>query len=401
MANVTGAQLRSDGKVTVTYDDGTSAVITQDQAKKKGITVSSEQSNTSGDPFGTTVVDPNTGQSLSGDLTVPTKQGERKLVDLVLEARNPNNLGKIRTALIKNGLLSKGTRSITTVQNAWTQILVGASTSKLDPFDYMAQLKASGFGQDIAQQAGIVPQQSVWAQDKAQSFITEQYRSNLHRDPTPAELAADSKALIKEQEKFASAIKQEYKTVKEVVNGKTVTRKVLRTSGGLDEAQWFAKKIGKTDEFKNIQKQVTLAANEQLGSIAAANGITLSPIQMAEFGKRIAAGENPNVIKAVIREQAALGQPENVRKLLSQGLDLADVYSPYKNAMAQVLELNPDSIQLNDPTLRSAFTPTGEQTLYDFQRALRKDPRWQYTNNAREEVSNSVQGVLKDFGFMG
>ena len=43
----------------------------------------------------------------------------------------------------------------------------------------------------------------------------------------------------------------------------------------------------------------------------------------------------------------------------------------------------------------------GETSLYDFQRALRKDARWQYTNNAREEVSNSVMQVLKDFGFRG
>ena len=60
-----------------------------------------------------------------------------------------------------------------------------------------------------------------------------------------------------------------------------------------------------------------------------------------------------------------------------------------------------DSITLDDPVLRSAIKPDGEVSIYDFQRQLRQDPRWQYTNNAREEVSNSVQRVLKDFGFMG
>jgi hypothetical protein len=69
--------------------------------------------------------------------------------------------------------------------------------------------------------------------------------------------------------------------------------------------------------------------------------------------------------------------------------------------MAPVLELNPDSISLNDPTLRGAIGQDKEMTLYDFQRSLRKDPRWQYTNNAREEVSDAALRVLKDFGFQG
>jgi membrane protein required for beta-lactamase induction len=42
-----------------------------------------------------------------------------------------------------------------------------------------------------------------------------------------------------------------------------------------------------------------------------------------------------------------------------------------------------------------------KRLLYDFQRALRKDARWQYTNNAREDVFQSVGKVLQDFGFQG
>jgi hypothetical protein len=40
-------------------------------------------------------------------------------------------------------------------------------------------------------------------------------------------------------------------------------------------------------------------------------------------------------------------------------------------------------------------------SIYDFQRTLRKDPRWQYTDNARQEGSDSVLKVLRDFGFQG
>jgi hypothetical protein len=69
--------------------------------------------------------------------------------------------------------------------------------------------------------------------------------------------------------------------------------------------------------------------------------------------------------------------------------------------MASVLEVAPDSIGLDDKTLRGAIGPEKEMSIYDFQRTLRKDARWQYTNNAREEASDSVLKVLRDFGFQG
>jgi hypothetical protein len=69
--------------------------------------------------------------------------------------------------------------------------------------------------------------------------------------------------------------------------------------------------------------------------------------------------------------------------------------------MSSVLEVNPETIGLDDRTLRSAIGPDKEMSMYDFERVLRKDPRWQYTNNAREDVSNSALKVLRDFGFQG
>jgi hypothetical protein len=91
----------------------------------------------------------------------------------------------------------------------------------------------------------------------------------------------------------------------------------------------------------------------------------------------------------------------NIKKMLADGTDLETIYAPYKQTMASILEINPESISVNDPTLRMAIGPDKEMPLYEYQKALKKDARWQYTNNAREDVSNSVQKVLRDFGFMG
>ena len=101
------------------------------------------------------------------------------------------------------------------------------------------------------------------------------------------------------------------------------------------------------------------------------------------------------------RMLAAQGQPKYVRDLLSQGYDLEAVYAPYRKTMATELELDPNTIDLNDSTLRMAISDKGDMNLYDFKKALRQDSRWQYTGTAKEEVSNAALKVLRDFGFQG
>ena len=142
----------------------------------------------------------------------------------------------------------------------------------------------------------------------------------------------------------------------------------------------------------------------KLRATARANGFDLDTTfkdQINNWMQRLAVGESVETFQNTIRSQAKLGLPDKVANLLDQGLDLANIYAPYKNVMAAVLEVAPDSINLNDGTLRSAIGPEKEMSLYDFQRVLRKDPRWQYTDNARTEASDSVLKVLRDFGFQG
>jgi hypothetical protein len=39
--------------------------------------------------------------------------------------------------------------------------------------------------------------------------------------------------------------------------------------------------------------------------------------------------------------------------------------------------------------------------IYDFKKLLRRDDRWQYTEQARQDVSTAALDVLRDFGFQG
>ena len=109
-----------------------------------------------------------------------------------------------------------------------------------------------------------------------------------------------------------------------------------------------------------------------------------------------------NRVVADARKLAAQGQPTYVRDLLAQGYTLKQVFAPYRQVMANVLEIgDDDQIDLNDPLLRSAITDKGDMNLYDFRKSLRQDSRWQYTEQARSDVSSLTLGVLRDFGFQG
>jgi hypothetical protein len=143
---------------------------------------------------------------------------------------------------------------------------------------------------------------------------------------------------------------------------------------------------------------------QDLRSTAKANGIDFDKVyknNINDWLGRLAQGESVETYKNLIRQQAKMGLPDRIASMLDQGLDLEQIYAPYKSLMASYLEIPAQNIDLNDRTLRMAIGPEKEMTLYDFERSLKNDPRWEYTNNAREEVSSNVLSVLRSFGFQG
>jgi len=243
--------------------------------------------------------------------------------------------------------------------------------------------------------------QVIYDPTKAKSIINDVVNSLLGRDATREEVNVYSDKLKNKQSKASSRSVTSY----EMIDGV----RTAQTTGGLDEVQFLTNIIQKTPEYKKAQKaeegvkkSKELGYREILSKTAMANGLDLNNFKDADqWASRVAAGEPIENFKQTIRNTAKLGLPDNVKNLVDQGIDLDTIYSPYMQTMASVLEINPDTISLNDPTLRMAIGSDKEMPLYEYQRALKQDPRWQYTNNAKEDVSSSVQKVLRDFGFMG
>jgi hypothetical protein len=183
-----------------------------------------------------------------------------------------------------------------------------------------------------------------------------------------------------------------------------VTRRLV--SGIRPVAGMIAGRI--TEDYSGL----ALQNYQGLQAIAKRNGFKLEdilprdaagkPMSAQDTLQRLALGElDPTRLEQDVRKLAAVGQPQFVRDLLGQGIDLDVIYSPYKRTMSRILELDEGQIDLMDPTLRMGINDKGDVNLYDYEKALRQDSRWQYTGNAREAVSDGALTVLRNFGFQG
>lgn len=103
----------------------------------------------------------------------------------------------------------------------------------------------------------------------------------------------------------------------------------------------------------------------------------------------------------------AKAQYSQFSKQIDAGQTVSDLAQPYMQSMSQILELPAGSISLTDPTIKKAMTYIGSTTsnesgagmpLWQFQNALRTDPRWKQTQNAQDSLMQVGHQVLQDFG---
>lgn len=93
---------------------------------------------------------------------------------------------------------------------------------------------------------------------------------------------------------------------------------------------------------------------------------------------------------------------------LSKDFTVRDAAGSYIGQLSNLLEVDPGSVTLDDPLLKKAFgsamssdgTPQ-LMSLWDFQREVRKDDRWQYTANAQNTYLDIGTGLARTMGFLG
>lgn len=143
-----------------------------------------------------------------------------------------------------------------------------------------------------------------------------------------------------------------------------------------------------------------------LKSWAQRNGIGLSDNLIQDYVGRIQRGDatEQDVLADLRRTYMAGAYPAWADKI-DAGYDIADIAAPYKAEMAKLLEIDESQFDMNDPLLQKGLQgvgPDGKPSvvpLYEFQRQVRQDPRWQKTDNAYATYSTVADDILKMFGF--
>ncbi len=129
----------------------------------------------------------------------------------------------------------------------------------------------------------------------------------------------------------------------------------------------------------------------------AENGL---PVNMQALNKLvIESATNPGLLKSnlnLINMQAKTYFPALADKI-DKGYTVKQLLTPYINTRANILEEDPDSIDVS--TLKSvASDPKGLMGLYDYEISLRKNPKWAYTKNAQDSLSSLARDMTKMFG---
>jgi len=245
-------------------------------------------------------------------------------------------------------------------------------------------------------------------QNNINSIFQQYYGRDANQNELAIWLPELKKQYLDKNGKQKQTIKQTYDSAGNLV------RTDYLTADGSDPKLWLENKV-KTQLLSGKQELTSAKVPEgpsgkyftAFKNFAANNGLMLSDTAATDFANKVVAGVvDQNTVLTTIRDSAANAFPSQADKI-KQGIDLKTLADPYIQSMSRILEIPDTAIDLFDPKIRSAMAYTlpdgkvGTKSIYDFEKELRQDSRWQYTNNARAEVSSSVLGVLKDFGFQG
>jgi hypothetical protein len=158
----------------------------------------------------------------------------------------------------------------------------------------------------------------------------------------------------------------------------------------------------------NIDFAMGEAANtiSKLKSTAADFGVSYGSDWFTQSAKDVLTGvADADTLTQAIKDLSKSRYP-TLAKQIDAGYTVKQIASPYLQSMANTLEINPNDISLDDPTIKQAFTSLNSEgqpitkPLWEFEKELRRDERWRFTKNAQQDLMGTARKVLSDFGLV-
>lgn len=325
---------------------------------------------------------------------VPGEMKYSKLILLPMQwYTSTNKEDQTKYRKLSNYLFGNSSADVTDVDTAWRKMLGIAKDYKIT----LDSMKNNSSVMSIIKQgtsfeppAGPQYNYSLSTQDTANTALTQRMSQWLGRVPTKAEKSMFYKQLIKAQKKVP--------TVSTTSGNNTYT-----TGGGITADEFATKFVLKKIAVSNPDLEGSLGqVQDALIANARDNGITLTDADVINKVKRIAKGEDIQSMYADFSQRAAKKYVTLAEDLKAPGATVRNVASEWIQEMANMLELDPNQIDIKDiePAIAAIGQDGKQRTLatWEWRKQLRNDARYQYTARAKQEANNMAQSFARAFG---
>jgi len=152
------------------------------------------------------------------------------------------------------------------------------------------------------------------------------------------------------------------------------------------------------------ERDLRAKARTQLERFAYDNGLTLNNDTLKRHVDGIVKEETTlaSIQKAYMRQLTAAYPAFSEQ--IEAGFTLREIAAPYAQEMSRLLEIPEDAIDYRDPAMAKALQAVGNDgkptyvPLWQFREELKKDDRWQYTDNAWNEMGDKAMSIARMFG---
>jgi len=157
-------------------------------------------------------------------------------------------------------------------------------------------------------------------------------------------------------------------------------------------------------EYANQYQGGAATYQYQYTQMAGQYGVTVSPTIMGQWVRNSVQGRGS--VEEVRNHMVALASSRYpaLADRIKAGETLQSIADPYMQSYAKILEVNPNSISLDDGLIQGALSGKdakglpAAKSVWQFEQDLRNDPRYMKTQGAQDSVMSVGKKILNDFG---
>ncbi len=183
-------------------------------------------------------------------------------------------------------------------------------------------------------------------------------------------------------------------------------------TGNESNQAWLTTRISSREDYSHLKNIGSLeggmaATATQLQQLSSAYGMRWTPAQIAQRAQNVVSGATTvDTYQADAINWAKSAFP-GLAKQIDAGQTISQLADPYVQSMSSLLEVDPGALNIYTPKIRAAMQGYTDphtkdrvpMNLADFEKQVRHDPRWQYTQNAKDTMSSALVKIGADFGF--